>query len=154
MMSSLKTPDAIFQLEETLLILEESLQYPSLQSGANKKHIYRLKQLYSPLFDFEHSDSGSYYYAALQCIKSTYMGEDARYKLPLPPLFVDSLFYLIEINTLSLDTQRNKNGITEALLKLADRWELHHSHDIADLLTHVISQMRMQVVNLHNSETE
>ena len=152
-MSTLTTPSAILQLEETLLILEESLQQPTLDNTIQKKHISRLKQLYSPLFDFEHSESGSYYYAALQCIKASYIDDEAKYTLSLSPLFVKSVLCLLEINTLSLDTKRNKNAITEAFLTLAELWDLHKSHDMADLLTHVISHMRAQVTCLLNTET-
>jgi len=147
-MSITDTSTAILQLEETLIILEESLQQPTLNNSLNKKHIARLKQLYSPLFDFEHSESGSYYYAALQCIKSLYIDNDSHFDLPLPPLFIQSVLCLLEINTLSLDTKRNKNGITEAFIALADLWELQHSQDMADLLILVIANMRKQLINL------
>ena len=151
-MTSQRTSSPILQLEETLLILEESLQQPALDHRVQQKHIIRLKQFYSPLFDFEHSETGSYYYAALQCIKATYLDEDALYSLPLSPLFIDSLLCLIKINMLSLDTRRNKNGITEALLDLAELWGLQHSHDMAELLTSVVGNMRKQVTQLFTRE--
>ncbi len=151
-MTSQRTSSPILQLEETLLILEESLQQPALDHRVQQKHIIRLKQFYSPLFDFEHSETGSYYYAALQCIKATYLDEDALYSLPLSPLFIDSLLCLIKINMLSLDTRRNKNGITEALLDLSELWGLQHSHDMAELLTSVVGNMRKQVTQLFTRE--
>ena len=151
-MSLSKTSTALLQLEESLLILEESLQRPAFQNATNKKHIQRLKQFYSPLFDFEHSESGSYYYATLRCIKSTYLDDDAIYHLPLSPLFIQTIYCLLEINTLSLDTKRNKNGIAEALIKLANLWDLHNTNDIADLIMDVVSKLREDVVTLLNSE--
>jgi len=151
-MTSQRTSSPILPLEETLLILEESLQQPALDHRVQQKHIIRLKQFYSPLFDFEHSETGSYYYAALQSIKATYLDEDALYSLPLSPLFIDSLLCLIKINMLSLDTRRNKNGITEALLDLAELWGLQHSHDMAELLTSVVGNMRKQVTQLFTRE--
>lgn len=150
-MPSTDTSSAILQLEETLIILQESLLLPWTNDSLNKKHIARLKQLYSPLFDFEHSESGSYYHAALQCIKSSYIDDDSQFDLPLPPLFVESIMCLIEINTLSLDTKRNKNGITEAFINLANLWHLQHSQDMADLLSQVIVNMRRQVTHLLNN---
>ena len=151
-MSLTKTSSALLQLEETLLILEESLEFPAFQNATNKKHIQRLKQFYSPLFDFEHSESGSYYYATLRCIKSTYLDEDATYKLSLSPLFTSTILCLLEINTLSLDTKRNKNGITDALVKLANLWGLHNTNDIADLIIAVVSKLREDTITLINTE--
>lgn len=151
-MSLSKTSIALLQLEETLLILEESLQHPSYQNSTSKRHISRLKQLYSPLFDFEHSESGSYYYATLQCIKATYIDYEATYKLPLSSLFVDSILCLLEISTLSLDTKRNKNSITETLLNLASLNNLSDSDDMADLITSVVRNLRTDIVVLLNTE--
>lgn len=147
-MPSTDKTSALLQLEETLIILEESLQQPTLSDSISKKHIARLKQMYSPLFDFEHSESGSYYYAALQCIKSSYIDEETRYDVSVPPLFIKSILYLLEINTLSLDIKRNQSGITEAFLMLSDLWNLQNSYDMADLLLHVIANMRKQVTHL------
>ena len=146
------TSVAVLQLEETLLILEESLAQPSLSHTNNKKHISRLKQFYSPLFDFEHSESGSYYYATLQCVKATYIDDNAIYKLPLSTLFIDSILCLLEINTLSLDTKRNSRGITEALLNLARLWNLHHQQDMADLISNVIACLRRDIIDQLNTE--
>ena len=151
-MSLSKTSIALLQLEETLLILEESMQFPTLQNSISKRHISRLKQLYSPLFDFEHSESGSYYYATLQCIKATYIDDDATYKLSLSSLFVNSILCLLEISTLSLDTKRNKNGITETLLKLASLNSLSDSDDMADLITSVVRKLRNDIIVLLNME--
>lgn len=147
-----KPSTALLQLEETLLILEESLKPQPIYHTSNKKHIYRLKQMYSPLFDFEHSESGSYYYATLRCIKATYIDDDAIHKLPLSSLFIKSILCLLEINTLSLNTKRNKNGITEALLDLADLWDLHDSLDMADLLMTVVSNLRQDIIDMLNTE--
>jgi|GEM_PF-1794731 len=151
-MSLSKTFIALLQLEETLLILEESLQHPPFQDSTSKRHISRLKQLYSPLFDFEHSESGSYYYAALQCIKATYIDDDAIYKLPLSSLFVNSILSLLELSTLSLDTKINKNSITETLLNLASLYSLRDSDDMADLITSVVRKLRTDIVVLLNIE--
>lgn len=151
-MSLSKTSIALLQLEETLLILEESMQIPTLQNSISKRHISRLKQLYSPLFDFEHSESGSYYYATLQCIKATYIDNDATYKLSLSSLFVNSILCLLEISTLSLDTKRNKNSITETLLKLASLNSLSDSDDMADLITSVVRKLRNDIIVLLNME--
>ncbi len=142
---------AILQLEETLLILHECLHAPNLNNLQTKKHIARLKQLYSPLFDFEHSESGSYYCATLQCIKYTYLDKDAKFNLPLPPLFTKSILCLLDINTLSLDTKKNNSSITEALLCLAALWDLHESMDMADLISEVLVKMRSQITTLLNN---
>lgn len=147
-MSLTDSSSAILQLEETLIILEESLQEPSLNSSSHKKHIARLKQLYSPLFDFEHSESGSYYYAALLCIKSSYIDHQELTSVQLSPLFIKTIACLIDINTLSLDTKRNHNGITEAFLLLSDLWDLQNSYDMAELLIHVLAKMRQEVTSL------
>lgn len=141
---------AILQLEETLIILQECLQQPSLNNSPNKKHIARLKQLYSPLFDFEHSESGSYYHAALQCIKYTYIDNKDNQQLDLPPLFINSMLCLLDINTLSLDMKRNNNSITEKLLELSELWSLHQSQDMADLISVALLNMHKQITNLLN----
>ena len=151
-MSLLAVSTSILQLEESLLILEESLQPDTIEPDTRKRHIHRLKQFYSPLFDFEHSESGSYYYAALKCIEETYINTDSTDKLPLSSLFKQSTTCMLRINTLSLDTKRNKNGIAESLIELAQLWQLYQSHDMADLLTKVLSQMRNEVTSLLNNQ--
>ncbi len=151
-MSSLTTSAAILQLEETLIILEESLKQPLVDLADSKNHILRLKQFYSPLFDFEHSESGSYYHAALRCIKATYLDDDANCKLSFSPIFVNSISCMLKLNTLALDTKHNKNGITESLLELAELWNLQQSHDMAELLVNIINGMRAEVTLLLNDE--
>ena len=57
--------DPILVLEETLFILEECLQGDNsllLNSTVVSHHIQVLKKFYSPGFDFDYSETGSYFF--------------------------------------------------------------------------------------------
>ncbi len=138
---------AVLQLEETLLILEESLQYNVFHHSLEKHYIQRLKQLYSPQFDIEHSETGSYYYATLECIRIFYLVEDSLYKIPMSAKFKTSILHLLDINSHALDSKKYQNRITEQLLALSELWQLQNTLDIADLLASCLSKMRLNLMH-------
>lgn len=138
---------AILQLEETLQILEESLHHNVFSDSTATQHIQRLKQFYSPRFDLEHSESGSYHYAALQCISAYYLEDDAVYQLPLSSIFKESLCLMLEINLLTLDGKRHNNEITEKLLALAELWSLNTILDMPTLLLQTHIMMRSNLID-------
>ena len=133
--------NAFMQLDETLLILEESISCEALSNITCTIHIARLKQFYSPQFDFEHSETGSYFHSALVCIHSKFI-DDSEYSLPLSDIFKQSLSYAIEISTLSLNISVNKTRLTEHLISLAEIWDLSTTLDISTLLSQVLHKMR------------
>lgn len=137
---------AYLQLEETLHILEDSLQHNLFYYSLEKRYIQRLKQLYSPRFDIEHSETGSYYYAALQCINSLYLDKESIYQIVLSEKFVTSMNYLLEINSFALDTNNHQSKLTESLLSLSKLWGLETTLDIADLLVKALMQMRSDLI--------
>ncbi len=133
---------AFLQLEETLLILEESISYDVFSNSASTIHISRLKQFYSPQFDFEHSESGSYFHSALICVNARFVESDAQYVLPLSDIFKQSLAYILQISTLSLNVSLNKTKLTDCLILLAELWGLSTTLDISNLLSQSIHNMR------------
>ena len=148
-MDLLDNSDAYLQLEETLLILEDSLQHDVYYNSLEKRYIKRLKQLYSPGFDIEHSETGSYYHATLQCIKALYLDSDCVYHLSLSNNFKASMEYLLEINYYTLNTNRHHSKLTECLLSLSQLWGLHGTLDIADLLAQTLIKMRADLINTY-----
>ena len=138
---------AVLQLEETLLILEESLQHNIFYNSIEKRYIKRLKQFYSPHFDIEHSETGSYYFATLQCIKSYYLDAECNYRIPMSEKFKVSMHHLLEINSRTLETRNNQSRMTEQLLLLSELWDLHDTLDIADLLVNALIKMRGDLIN-------
>ena len=75
-------PDFL-QLEESLHILEDSLQHCVLYKSPEMWYIKRLKHLYSPSLYIEHSETSSHYHATLQCIKALYLETDADHQIAL-----------------------------------------------------------------------
>ena len=140
------------QLEETLLILEESISEESLSKITSTLHISRLKQLYSPQFDFEHSESGSYFHSALVCVNSKFIDTHAETRLPVSDVFMQSLSCILEISTLSLNISINKFRLTECLLSLAETWGLNSTLDISILLTQSLHSMRHNLQQSHINE--
>ena len=140
--------NAFLQLEETLQILEESIKVDAVSNQISLHHIQRLKQLYSPLFNFEHSETGSYYYSAIKCVCVDYTDTDAKFDLPLSHEFKQSLNYLLTISLLSLNLSLNKSQLTEQLLLLSELWELNSTLDIPTLLLQTLTHMRL---NLYES---
>ncbi len=148
-MKILDNNSAFLQLEETLLILEESLQHNLFYNSIEKRYIKRLKQFYSPQFDIEHSETGSYYFATLQCIKLFYLDVDSIYKIPISDNFKTSMHHLLEINAHTLDTRNNQSRMTEQLLILSELWGLQDTLDIADLLVNTLIKMRSNLTNTY-----
>ena len=150
-MSEFLENEGFLQLEETLQILEESLQHDVFSTHTATQHIKRLKQLYSPRFDFEHSESGSYSYAALRCVSACYLDEDAKYDIPLSSVFKESLELLMQINMLALGANKNKAGLTESLLAISNLWNLNDTLDIPELLLKVLINMRSNLLETSNA---
>ncbi len=148
-MDLLDNSSAFLQLEETLHILEDSLQHNVFYNSLEKQYIKRLKQLYSPRFDIEHSETGSYYHATLQCIKALYLGVDSVYQIALSEKFKTSMSYLVDINSYTLDTNNHQSKITESLLSLSELWDLQSTLDIADLLVQALIKMRADLINTY-----
>ena len=141
--------NAFMQLEETLLILEESISSEALSNITYTLHITRLKQFYSPQFDFEHSETGSYFHSALICVYTKFI-DDPEYSLPLSDIFRQSLSYVIEISTLSLNISVNKSRLTECLISLAEIWDLGTTLDISVLLSQALHKMRQNLLQLNS----
>lgn len=140
---------AFLQLEETLHILEGSLQHDVYYNSLEKGYIKRLKQLYSPQFDIEHSETGSYYHATLQCIKSLYLDSECVYQISLSKRFKVSMNYLLEINSYTLDSSNHHSELTECLLSLSELWGLQGTLDMADLLVQTLINMRTDLINTY-----
>jgi hypothetical protein len=62
-MDLLDNNPAFLQPEEFLHIVEYSLQHSVFYNSLERRYLKRLKQLYSPRFDIEHSETSSYYHA-------------------------------------------------------------------------------------------
>ena len=148
-MDLLNNSSAFLQLEETLHILEDSLQHDVYYNSLEIRYIKRLKQLYSPRFDIEHSETGSYYHATLQCIKALYLDSECVYQISLSKKFKASMNYLLEITTYTLDTNSHHSKLTESLLSLSELWELQDTLDIADLLVQTLVKMRTDLINTY-----
>lgn len=141
----------ILVLEETLFILEECLQGDNsllLDSTVVSHHIQVLKKYYSPGFDFDYSETGSYFFAALNSINRVYLGPDAIYFFKFCDKFSKSLDYLIRISRLSINYRSYKNSIIDHMLALAKLWNLHHAMDMRILLLRVLSLMRAEVLEI------
>ena len=139
----------LLQLEESLQILEELIQCDPYNDKATTFYIQRLKQFYSPQFDLEHSESGSYYYAALKCLSINYLESDAIFNVSLSQRFQDSLLSLIEISMLNLDLRKNQSTVIEKLVGLATFWNLNTTLDMPDLIIQVLKEMRAELSNSH-----
>ncbi|MEM8843678.1 MAG: hypothetical protein AAGB35_01390 [Pseudomonadota bacterium] len=139
-------PD-ILQLEESLQILEELIYCNPNDRKLITLYIQRLKQFYSPEFDFEHSESGSYYYAAIKCISLKYIENKLTSHISLPQRFQDSLSLLLEINMCNFDTRNNNTSAVDKLISLASLWELNTTLDIPDLMIEVLREMRLEILH-------
>jgi hypothetical protein len=150
-MDLLDNNSAFLQLEETLHILEDSLQHNVFYNSLEKHYIKRLKQLYSPRFDIEHSETGSYYHAALQCIKAFYLDTESIYQIPLSDKFKTSMHYLLAINSYTSDTNTYHSKQTDSFLSLSELWGLQNTLDIADLLVQALIRMRIDLINTYEA---
>lgn len=139
-------PD-ILQLEESLQILEELIYCNPNDRKLITLYIQRLKQFYSPEFDFEHSESGSYYYAAIKCISLKYIENKLTSHISLSQRFQDSLSLLLEINMCNFDTRNNNTSAVDKLISLASLWELNTTLDIPDLMIEVLREMRLEILH-------
>ena len=138
---------AILQLEESLQILEELIQCSPLDNKTTTLYIQRLKQFYSPQFDFEYSESGSYYYAALKSLSVNYLENDSQFGTSLSHSFQHSLELLIEISLLNMDPRKNQSVIIEKLVALATFWDLNTTLDMPDLIVQVLKKMRTELLS-------
>ena len=146
--------EGLLQLEESLIILEECLQSdhsPFPSTSINSFHIERLKKFYSPRFDFEFSESGSYIYATLRMISVYYLEEEAIYSISFSERFKDSLECLLDISMLSTAYRSNQQAITEKLVTLATLWGLQHISDMESLITTVLANMRIDLFKHYNA---
>ena len=147
----------ILLLEETLFILEECLQGDNsllLDSPIVSKHIQTLKICYSPEFDFDYSETGSYFFAALSAIDRCYIGPDTRYQFPLSDKFIESLQHLLHISRLSINYRSYNQTIIDHLLTLANLWNLHHAMDMRVLILQTLSLMRLEIKELNGAQSE
>ena len=145
---------SVLQLEESLIILEECLQFdnsPFPNSSINSFHIERLKEFYSPGFDFEYSESGSYVYAALRVISAHYLEEQALYQISFSEKFRCSLEYLIDVSLLSTAYRSNRHAVNDKLVALAELWDLQNITDMDHLLITVLARMRIELLNYCDS---
>ena len=137
------------KLEETLLILQECLLHtPSTLplTPIAGEYIDRLKTFYSPQFDFDHSESGSFFFAALRSVQATFIDKDSPSHIPLSDNFIQSIEYLLEISMLSLSYRTNRSAIVEQLITLSNLWKLNRTLDmrsvIVQVLGHMLTEMR------------
>lgn len=136
-------------LEETLFILQECLQvdrscFPA--STIENHHIQKLKTFYSPRFDFDHSESGSYFFATLQSIHVCFIDKNADYKISLSRNFKISLECLLDISMLSMNYRKNKHIVIEQLISLSGIWGLNTTLDIQSLIIQILEEMRADLV--------
>ena len=144
----------VLRLEETFMILEECLQCddtPFPISTIKPHHVQRLKKFYSPQFDFEFSESGSYFYAALKVASASSLKSEPAEFYFLSDQFKRSLEYLLQVSLLSLNYQNNQHRITEQLILLADLWQLHDTLDMQLLVINVLSKMRAELTERYQS---
>lgn len=145
-MSEAPLSSDLLKLEETLLILEELLVNDQKHV---RQHIQRLKVFYSPLFDFDHSESGSYFYAAIKSLCHYYLAFDTT-SVILSERCQTSLTLLEKVSLLSLDRRKNHTTLVSELLTLASLWQLEHSLDVSDMLRHVLAAMRYDAMRSNN----
>lgn len=154
-MNSRTNTDSILVLEETLYILEECLQgdnFLLLNSPVISNHIQTLKNCYSPEFDFDYSETGSYFFAALSAIDRCYIGTDALYHISLSDKFIESLHHLLHISRLSINYRSYNQSIIDHLLTLANLWNLHHAMDMRALILQTLSLMRTEIKYLNSTQ--
>ena len=147
----------LLALEETLFILEECLQGDNsllLDSPIVSDHIQTLKSCYSPEFDFDYSETGSYFFAGLNAIDRCYIGADALFQLPLSDRFAESLRHLHHISRLSINYRTYNQTIIDHLLSLASLWNLHHAMDMRAVILQSLSLMRSEIKDLSATQSE
>ena len=141
---------AILALEETLQILEECIQENALDLTLTPvicSHIQRLKSLYSPEFDFEHSESGSYFYAAIRCSGDCFLSAQSKNPVPLSDKFRDSFAILQDISLLSLSYKKSKLALSEKFMSLSELWGLRRTMNVQQTLIAALSEMRTDLLN-------
>ena len=132
----------LLTIEETLTNLDECLDN---DRRSTQQHIQTLKTFYSPLFDFDYSESGSYYYAGLRSLCHHYIEQPVA-DLNLSDAFKHSLITLEQVSLLSLDRQKNHSALTDQLLALADVWQLNQTMDVPELIQQALRKMRYDVI--------
>jgi len=132
----------LLTIEETLTILEECLNH---NSHGTQQHIQTLKTFYSPVFDFDYSESGSFFYAGVKSL-CHHTIERSSTDLILSGAFKQSLITLEKVSLLILDRQKNQSALTNQLLQLAAVWQLNQTLDVPDLIQQAISKMRYDVM--------
>ncbi len=156
-MDSRADTNSILVLEETLFILEECLQGDNslvLDAPIVSHHIQTLKNCYSPEFDFDYSETGSYFFAALSAIDRCYIGADTLYQLPLSDKFTESLHHLLHISRLSINYRSYNQTIIDHLLTLANLWSLQQSLDMRLLILQTLSLMRSEIKALNSAQSK
>ena len=139
----------ILKLEETLTILEELL---ANDQHVTRQHIQQLKVFYSPLFDFDYSESGSYFYAAVKSLCLHHEEPADESGLILSEHFKNSLTRLEKIAMLSLNRQKNQSAFVSELLAMANLWDLNQTLDVSDMLQQVLRAMRYDAIQSNPSE--
>lgn len=139
----------LLKLEETLTILEELLNN---NHNVTRQHIQQLKVFYSPLFDFDYSESGSYFYAAVKSLCQQYLLPTDTTGLLLSNRFRVSLNLLEQIGMLSLNREKNQSALVSELLAMAELWNLNQTLDVSDMLQQVLRAMRYDALESNNIE--
>lgn len=136
----------LLTIEETLTILEECLNH---SNHGSQQHIQTLKTFYSPLFDFDYSESGSFFYAG---VKSLYHHtiERSSTDIIFSASFKHSMVSLEKISLLILDRQKNQSALTNELLQLASVWQLNQTLDVPDLIQQALCKMRYDVMQTNS----
>lgn len=136
----------LLTIEETLTILEECLNH---NNHGSQQHIQTLKTFYSPVFDFDYSESGSFFYAG---VKSLYQHaiELSSTNLMLSDTFKESLITLEKVSLLMLDQQKNQSALTNQLLQLSSVWQLNQTLDVPDLIQQALRKMRYDVMQTNS----
>ena len=146
-----KNANAWLILDESLQILQDCLQADTnicQNSAITKNHIQRLKYFYSPWFDFEYSESGSYFYATLKCTHAYYLNLPSEKQANISPNFSESLDRLLDISLYALSPTLNQRMMIEHMVKLASIWEYQHCDDMQTLLLFVFNKMRKSILNI------
>lgn len=149
--------DLVLMLEESLFILEECLQRDNslLQDPIIvSHHIQTLKRFYSPDFDLDFSESGSYFYAALLSIDNCYVSPGAIYHIPLSIRFKNSLEGLLHISRLSINFRMHRYEIIERLQSLSSLWKLHNTMDMQLLILQALTLMRSDLADNNKTKME
>ena len=123
----------------------------------NKKDgndIQTFKNCYSPEFDFDYSETGSYFFAALNAIDRCYIETGRLYQVSLSDKFNESLHHLLHISRLSINYRSYNQSIIDHLLTLANLWNLQHAMDMRALILQTLSLMRMEIKDLDSTQPQ